>query len=105
MESLTNLLSISYHVEQQQANTWIIKISGAAIFSNFIALKSELATIAEGNTIIFDLSDAQLIDHTVMEFFDRFWADYIEDGGRCEIRGLTEHEAYSEHKLSARVLK
>ena len=100
--ALRNVLSISYHVEHPQADTWVIKISGAAIFSNFIALKSELASIAEGNTVIFDLSDARLIDHTVMEFIDRYQADYIEDGGHCEIHGLSEHEANSKHKLSSR---
>jgi MFS superfamily sulfate permease-like transporter len=103
--SLPNLLSISYHKEQSLAGDWHFKVSGAAIFSNFIALKSELAMLADGGTVVFDLSDAQLIDHTVMDFIDRYRSDYIARGGRCEIHGLNLHESNSGHRLSARFLK
>jgi MFS superfamily sulfate permease-like transporter len=102
---LTNLLSMSYRLEQQQADKWVIKISGAAIFSNLIGLKSELTKIADGKTVIVDVFDAKLIDHTVMEFIDRYREDYCNRGGYCEIHGLSEQEAYSDHKLSARVRK
>lgn len=100
--SLRNLLTISYRLEREDANTFVIRVRGSAIFSNFISLKSELAELPDGKTIIFDLSDAYLIDHTVMEFIDRYREDYIERGGRCEIRGLANHEAFADHELAAR---
>ncbi|MDD2769886.1 MAG: SulP family inorganic anion transporter [Methylococcus sp.] len=103
--TVRNLLSISYSLEQQDAETWIVRVRGSAIFSNFIALKCELVLLPEGGTVVFDLSDAYLIDHTVMEFIDRFREDYIERGGRCEIRGLTNHRALGEHELAARIQK
>lgn len=99
---LDNLLSLSYHLERQAADTWLIRIQGSAIFSNFIALKSTLTDLADGKCVIFDLSDAYLIDHTVMEFIDHYRDDYIARGGRCEIRGLDKHKAYAGHELAAR---
>lgn len=102
---LNNLCSISFRMERQAANTWLIRIKGSAIFSNFIALKSSLADLADGQRIIFDLNEAYLIDHTVMEFIDHYRDDYIARGGRCEIRGLDKQEPYAEHELAARKRK
>lgn len=102
---LKNLLAISYHLEHMGPGVCAIRVSGSAIFSNFIALKSEVAELPDGKTVIFDLSDAYLIDHTVMEFIDGYREDYIERGGRCEIHGLDSHQAYAGHGLSARKRK
>ena len=99
---LANLLKISYRIEQADATICVIRVSGSAIFSNFVALKSEVTDLPDGKTIIFDLSEARLIDHTVMEFIDRFREDYNERGGRCEIHGLDSHEPYADHELAAR---
>ena len=100
--SLKNLLKLSYRV-QKQGNNCVIKISGSAVFSNFIALKSHLATLPDGLTITFDVSDAYLIDHTVMDFIEAYRTDYSKRGGRCTIHGLHEHESYADHKLAARI--
>ncbi|MGZ8217866.1 SulP family inorganic anion transporter [Methylomagnum sp.] len=102
---LRNLLAISYRVERPAPDTCVIRVQGSALFSNFISLKSELAQLSAGKTIVFDLSDAYLIDHTVMEFIDRFRADYLERGGYCEIHGLADHDAYGDHELAARINK
>ncbi|MBS1214419.1 MAG: SulP family inorganic anion transporter [Proteobacteria bacterium] len=102
---LRNLLAISYRMERSEPNTCVIHVSGSAIFSNFIALKSELADLPHGKHVIFDLSDAYLIDHTVMELIDQYRKDYDERGGHCEIRGLSDHESYADHALAARIIK
>jgi MFS superfamily sulfate permease-like transporter len=99
---LKNLLKISYHMEQLSSNTDRIGVNGAAIFSNFISLKSQVAELPTGKTIIFDFSEADFIDHTVMEFIDHFRHDYIDRGGHCEIHGLENHRPYSDHPLAAR---
>jgi MFS superfamily sulfate permease-like transporter len=99
---LRGLLSISYHLEPHAANTWVVRVSGAAIFSNFLSLKSELAGLAPGGHITFDLSEAGLIDHTVMDFIHQYREDYNARGGHCEIQGLDQHAAYGAHALAAR---
>ncbi len=97
-----NMLQISYHVDHKDADTWIFRIKGSAIFSNFISLKTEVSEVPDGKTVIFDLSDAYLIDHTVMELIDHFRQNYIDRGGKCEIEGLDKQVPFSEHVLAAR---
>ncbi len=99
---LRNAFSMAYHLRQTDPDTYHIAVSGAAVFSNFIALKSLLADFPEHKTVYFDLSDTDLIDHTVMEFIHHFAEDYNHAGGYCEIAGLDQHESYSDHHLSAR---
>lgn len=101
---LKNLLKLAYRVEKQD-HSCLITISGSAVFSNFIALKSELAALPDGLTIAFDLSDVYLIDHTVMEFIEGFKSDYAKRGGHCEIQGLHGHASYADHELAARINK
>lgn len=100
--SLRNLLKISFQIEHGDEDVHRIAVSGSAIFSNVIGLKSAVATLPYRQTVIFDLADAYLIDHTVMEFIDHYRHDYIERGGRCEIHGLEHHEPFSPHPLAAR---
>jgi MFS superfamily sulfate permease-like transporter len=103
--NLKNLLKISYDLRQKDKDTYVVAVNGSAIFSNFISLKSEVTELPLGKTVIFDLSEAYLIDHTVMEFIDHFRHDYIGRGGRCEIHGLENHEPFSDHPLAARKRK
>lgn len=97
-----NLLKISYVIDRSTSGTVQVRVLGSAIFSNFIRLKSELATLPPGQTILFDLTETYLIDHTVMEFIEHFRRDYMERGGRCEIHGLEKLTASSTHPLAVR---
>lgn len=99
---LSNVFSMAYHVHQTEADTFHIEVSGAAVFSNIISLKSLAAGLPEQKTIFFDLTESELIDHTVMEFIHHFAEEYAHAGGTCEIVGLDKHQAYSSHHLAAR---
>ena len=99
---LANVFSIAYHVNQTADNTYHIAVSGSAVFSNFISLKSLLADFPKQQKVFFDLSAAELIDHTVMEFIHHFTHEYNLAGGQCEIVGLDKHESFSDHHLAAR---
>lgn len=99
---LRNLFELSYRITRETDGAHRIKINGAAVFSNFIALKSELVELPAGGTVIFDLTYASLVDHTVMDFIDRWSRDYTARGGRCEVRGLDHYDPYSGHPLAAR---
>ena len=68
----SNVFSIAYHVNETSPDTYHIAVSGAAVFSNFISLKSLLADFPKQKQVFFDLSEADLIDHTVMEFIHHF---------------------------------
>ncbi|MBM4208678.1 MAG: SulP family inorganic anion transporter [Gammaproteobacteria bacterium] len=98
----SNVFSMAYHVNETEPGIYHIAVSGAAVFSNFMGLKSMLSTLPEKKTIYFDLSEAELIDHSVMESIHHFVEDYIHDGGKCEIVGLHNHEPFSGHRLAGR---
>ncbi|MGR8929940.1 MAG: SulP family inorganic anion transporter [Gammaproteobacteria bacterium] len=99
---LDNIFSIAYRVNQTAPDTYHISVSGSAVFSNFISLKSLLADFPSQKQVFFDLSDTDLIDHTVMEFIHHFQEEYRQAGGWCEIVGLDNHHRYSAHRLAAR---
>jgi len=98
----SNVFSLAYHVHQTNDDTYHIQVSGAAVFSNYIAIKSLLADFPQQKTVYFDLTEAELIDHTVMEFIHHYAEEYSHNGGKCEIVGLEGHESFSKHHLAAR---
>jgi len=100
-----NLFKIHFIQQEQKDGKIFIHIKGAAIFSNFLALKEALAQVEDGKMLVFNKSGVSLIDHTVMEFFHEFQHDYESRGGHCEFQGLDAHEAFSTHPLAARRLK
>ncbi len=102
---INNLFKIHFTQTARADGSILIHIQGAAVFSNFLALKEALANIEHGKNLVFDKSEVTLIDHTVMEFFHEFQHDYELDGGHCEFQGLDAHESFSDHPLAARRLK
>jgi len=101
---MNNLFKIDFDVTETNANTTLVEISGAAIFSNMLALKDAMMGLEPGKTVILQLNNAYLLDHTVMEFFHNFQHDYEAQGGKCQFSGLEYHEAYADHPLAARRL-
>ncbi|HEY8159166.1 MAG TPA: SulP family inorganic anion transporter, partial [Methylobacter sp.] len=100
-----NLFKIHFVIEPREADTVVVSIVGAAIFSNFMSLKTALAGLDNGKTVIFQLNNAYLIDHTVMEFLHDFQHNYERQGGQCEFLGLEYHDTFSEHPLAVRRMK
>jgi MFS superfamily sulfate permease-like transporter len=102
---LNNLFNIHFLVEQINDETILVEIVGAAIFSNFMALKNAVTQIAPAKKIVFQLNNAYLIDHTVMEFMHDFQHNYAANGGICEFLGMELHDTFSKHPLAVRKMK
>lgn len=100
-----NLFKIHFVVETRAESIYVVSIVGAAIFSNFLKLKTALNELAAGKTVIFQLNNAYLIDHTVMEFLHEFQHNYQEQGGDCRFIGMDVHDVFSRHPLAARRMK
>ncbi len=83
----------------------VVSIVGAAIFSNFMSLKTALANLENGKTVIFQMNNTYLLDHTVMEFLHDFEHNYEGLGGKCVFLGMETHDTYSRHPLAARRMK
>jgi MFS superfamily sulfate permease-like transporter len=102
---LNNLFKIHFAVEKKESGTTVVSIVGAAIFSNFMSLKAALADLNKGETVIFQMNNAYLLDHTVMEFLHDFQHKYEKNGGKCIFYGLEYHDTYSRHPLAARRMR
>ncbi|MFI3137727.1 MAG: SulP family inorganic anion transporter [Methylococcaceae bacterium] len=103
---LNNLFKIHFVVEHIDDKTILVEIVGAAIFSNFIALKNALAQLESGKRVVFQLNNAYMIDHTVMEFLHDFEHNYAtHGGGTSEFIGMETHDTYSQHPLAVRRMK
>jgi MFS superfamily sulfate permease-like transporter len=100
---LSNLFKIYFKIQHQDNDTLVVKLSGSALFSNFLPLKKTLAGLEPGKTIIFDFTDGYLIDHTVMEFIHNFMRHYEAQGGHCQKTGKAL-ETFSDHALAARLM-
>jgi MFS superfamily sulfate permease-like transporter len=96
------LFKLAYRIEPIDSATLCVHLDGAAVFSNFLSLKSELSELPKGKTLVFDVTNASFIDHTVMEFLHEFCHDYARSGGQCRFTGLELHEPASDHPLAAR---
>ncbi len=100
-----NLFKIHFVIEEKDFQSVVVSIVGAAIFSNFMSLKTALANLENGKIVIFQLNNAYLIDHTVMEFIHNFQHDYEGRGGKCQFFGMEYHDTFSAHPLAVRRMK
>ncbi len=98
-----NLFKIHYSVSDIEQDNVTVKLDGSALFTNFLPLKKMLDTLPPGKHVILDLSNAYLIDHTVMEYMHDFMHHYEDHGGKCKQIGDAIH-TFSNHNLAARLM-
>lgn len=58
--------------------------------------------LPSNGTILVDLSQARLVDLTVMEYLQNFGRSYQQQGGTFRILGHQQHDTTSEHPLAHR---
>lgn len=80
----------------------VLRVRHAAVFTNFLKLKKQLARHSQARHVEVDLTDAKLVDHTVMERLHELEGEFSREGRHLHIRGLDQHRSLSAHPLSAR---
>lgn len=80
----------------------ILSIHKAAIFSNFLGIKSKLDAIPAGKNLEINVVDSQLLDHSSMEQLHMFEENYVHEGGKVTWVGLELFKPFSDHSLAAR---
>lgn len=85
-----------------EGNEYLVEIDKAAVFTNYLGIKSKLEAIPYGFNVTIDLSKTKLVDHSVMEGLHHFEHNYIANGGTVQIIGLDNHKPLSSHSLAAR---
>jgi MFS superfamily sulfate permease-like transporter len=82
-------------------DTATITLHGAAIFSNYLGIKSKIAAQTAKHVIV-DVRDCKLVDHTVMEHIHELETAFETQGRTITLRGLDAHEPVSDHPMAAR---
>lgn len=95
-----SLFNAQYNlVESNQVYT--IKVRNAAIFSNFLGYKKMWDSLSPNKKIVFDFSEATLVDHSFMEQLHLF-EDERRHAGPVTISGLELFTKFSSHPLAGR---
>lgn len=84
---------------------YLLKLQGAAVFTNYLRLKDKLDAIPPGNKVTIDASEVKLIDHNTLSALSAFEKEYRQDGGEYELIGLDNLKPLSGHQLASRKLK
>jgi MFS superfamily sulfate permease-like transporter len=90
---------------QVKDDVYTVDVFHSAVFSNYIKLKKSLDGLPRKKTIKIDFTNANLVDHTVMENLHHYQHDYEHEGGKFTLCGLDHLKKSSEHDLASRKLK
>ncbi len=102
---LASLLMPDAEVRQIDERTWLICPRRSAVFLNWLPIKSKIERygLAQNMNIIVDLSQTQLVDHTVMDKLHQMEREFAERGIALAIVGLEGHVQLSPHPAAARL--
>jgi MFS superfamily sulfate permease-like transporter len=80
----------------------LIDIKDAAIFSNLVGYKKLFKKLEIGRKIVFNFSEARIVDHSFMEQFHQFEERCLEKGGLVVALGFDHFRFMSNHPLATR---
>jgi MFS superfamily sulfate permease-like transporter len=80
-----------------------IIVQGAAVFSNFIGIRKHIDSFALTENVILDVTNCQLVDHSVIENLYHIKDDFEVEGGSLTIFGIEELKSVSRstHKYAS----
>ncbi len=86
----------------EEGDEYHVRVKDAAIFSNYLSFKKCLDQIGGGKNVVFDFTEAHIVDHTLLEHLHHFEVDYHSRGGRVHMKGMAKHTPNSDHPLATR---
>jgi MFS superfamily sulfate permease-like transporter len=101
---VSSLFKSYLDVEVQQDQTVLVRAKKSAVFTNWIPFRRKLVKLGltDHQNVIVDVSDCQIVDHSVMDKLDELQHDFERAGLRLELKGLEVHDQLSGHDLAAR---
>jgi len=99
----SSVFSAGVQVREQDGG-YVIAPQRAAVFSNWLSLRSKLESLglAQRKNVVVDLSQTRLVDHTVMEKLHEMEREFHQANLELKVIGLDKHAAFSTHPASAR---
>jgi MFS superfamily sulfate permease-like transporter len=102
---LGNLFKSRAVVEEKNNNQYVVRVTGDALFSNYLGLKKKIVELPKGKNVTIDLIQCKVIDHTTLNSLHELKHDYEADGGTMLILDHEHHIAKGGHVTSTKVLK
>ena len=101
---VTSLFKPYLDVTVKDEQTALVHAHKSAVFSNWILFRSKLVKVGinERRNVVLDMSDTQLVDHSVMEKLHELESDFSDANLELKIVGLDGHENLADHKFAAR---
>jgi MFS superfamily sulfate permease-like transporter len=81
--------------------------SGSHLFTNkdgSLKIEKLMSRIQPGTKVTVDLSEAKLVDHSILENLYDFQRKHGDNGGNVVITGLEEHVSSCDHKMALKIL-
>jgi MFS superfamily sulfate permease-like transporter len=102
---LVSLFRPQAEVRQIDERTWLICPRDAAVFFNWISIRSRIERhgLAQNMNVIVDLSETRMVDHTVMAKLRELEREFATKGIALAVIGLDKHVSLSHHPASARL--
>ncbi len=97
-----SIFKANIKIQQQDENTYLVKIKYSAVFSNYIGLIEKFNSIPKGKKIIVDFKQANLIDHTAFQGIYLIGENYKLEGGEFITIGLERFHPMSQHPMASR---
>ena len=92
-------------IESTHRGETVLRVGQAAVFTNWLKLRKVILGLQnESRELVVDLSDAKLVDHTVMKKLEEMERDWSLAGKKLRVTGLNGHRRLSDHPHAARVL-
>ncbi len=92
------------NVVHRQDGSYDMQVKGIANFLGMINLNKLLAQIPWGATVKIDLSEARIVDMTVMENLIEFKRSQENSNGKVDLTGLQHHVASTDHNRALKIL-
>lgn len=99
---LRSLFRPSIEMGERDDGTQVIAVRDCVVFSNWISFHRKIRELGENDGVVIDLSEAKLVDHTVMEKLHELEREFQNSGRHLQIVGLEQHRALSRHPHAAR---
>jgi MFS superfamily sulfate permease-like transporter len=101
---ITSLFKPYLDVTVKDEQTAFVQAHKSAVFSNWILFRSKLVKVGinERRNVVLDMSDTNLVDHSVMEKLHELETDFADANLELKIVGLDTHENLSDHEYAAR---
>tara|TARA_R110002049_G_scaffold2750_4_gene21907 strand:+ start:50769 stop:52751 length:1983 start_codon:yes stop_codon:yes gene_type:complete len=101
---LRSLFKPYIEVQEVDEHTSRIVAHESAVFSNWIPFRRQIEQIGfiQKRNLIIDVSETQLVDHTVMEKLDEMQRDFEQEGLTFQVQGLDSLKPLADNAHAAR---